>query len=251
MHELSVSSAIVDTAVKHAAGRKVTVVTVRIGHLRQLFAAQDARSMADLDDATLAEVMNLYEPEIVRDEDDDEAVTVNGESVTLDDLRERADDALRELPLCVEVRRVLRVDLSTGGPADFFTVEIDEDGSLAGPVRYHFQDWFDGADIRWAALAAVVGIVVFAVHSVRRPAAAIFDVRIFADRNFGMTYSFWDRLFGTADARADEPREYGLPGAALPPSFLRQLAHPFVQLAGATGPATPRVAPPARPEATS
>ena len=36
MHELSVSSAIVDTAVKHAAGRKVTVVTVRIGHLRQV-----------------------------------------------------------------------------------------------------------------------------------------------------------------------------------------------------------------------
>jgi sterol desaturase/sphingolipid hydroxylase (fatty acid hydroxylase superfamily) len=72
-----------------------------------------------------------------------------------------------------------------------------------------------------------------------------------ADRNFGMTYSFWDRLFGTADARADEPRAYGLPGAALPPSFLRQLAHPFVQLAGAGAPATPRVAPPARPEATS
>jgi hydrogenase nickel incorporation protein HypA/HybF len=36
MHELSVSSAIVDTAVKHAAGRKVSVVTVRIGHLRQV-----------------------------------------------------------------------------------------------------------------------------------------------------------------------------------------------------------------------
>ena len=36
MHELSVSSAIVDTVVKHAAGRPVTVVTVRIGHLRQV-----------------------------------------------------------------------------------------------------------------------------------------------------------------------------------------------------------------------
>ncbi len=36
MHELSVSSAIVDTAVKHAAGRTVTLVTVRIGHLRQV-----------------------------------------------------------------------------------------------------------------------------------------------------------------------------------------------------------------------
>ena len=36
MHELSVSSAIVDTAVRHAAGRRVTLVTVRIGHLRQV-----------------------------------------------------------------------------------------------------------------------------------------------------------------------------------------------------------------------
>jgi sterol desaturase/sphingolipid hydroxylase (fatty acid hydroxylase superfamily) len=72
------------------------------------------------------------------------------------------------------------------------------------------------------------------------------------DRNFGMTYSFWDRMFGTADARAEEPRAYGLPDAVLPPSFLRQLAHPFVQLAGATLPATPRVGvAPAPPEASS
>ncbi len=36
MHELSVSSAIVDTAVKHAAGRRVLLVSVRLGHLRQV-----------------------------------------------------------------------------------------------------------------------------------------------------------------------------------------------------------------------
>lgn len=30
------SSAIVDTAVKHAAGRRVTLVSVRLGHLRQI-----------------------------------------------------------------------------------------------------------------------------------------------------------------------------------------------------------------------
>ena len=35
MHELSVSSAVVDTALRHAAGRRVTVVTVRIGHPRE------------------------------------------------------------------------------------------------------------------------------------------------------------------------------------------------------------------------
>jgi hydrogenase nickel incorporation protein HypA/HybF len=36
MHELSVSSAIVETAERHAAGRKVTCVTVRLGKLRQV-----------------------------------------------------------------------------------------------------------------------------------------------------------------------------------------------------------------------
>lgn len=36
MHELSLSSAIVDTVVRHAAGRRVKVVTMRIGWLRQV-----------------------------------------------------------------------------------------------------------------------------------------------------------------------------------------------------------------------
>ena len=36
MHELSISSAIVDTALKHAAGRRVTSVTMTIGELRQV-----------------------------------------------------------------------------------------------------------------------------------------------------------------------------------------------------------------------
>jgi hydrogenase nickel incorporation protein HypA/HybF len=36
MHELSLSSAIVNTVVKHAAGRQVTLVNLRVGHLRQV-----------------------------------------------------------------------------------------------------------------------------------------------------------------------------------------------------------------------
>ena len=38
MHEFSIASAVVDTAVRHAAGRRVTVVTVRAGRLRQVVA---------------------------------------------------------------------------------------------------------------------------------------------------------------------------------------------------------------------
>ncbi len=36
MHELSLSSAIVNTVVKHAGGRPVTVVSLRVGRLRQV-----------------------------------------------------------------------------------------------------------------------------------------------------------------------------------------------------------------------
>jgi hydrogenase nickel incorporation protein HypA/HybF len=36
MHEMSIAGAVVDTAVKHAAGRSVTVVTLRAGALRQV-----------------------------------------------------------------------------------------------------------------------------------------------------------------------------------------------------------------------
>ena len=36
MHELSLSSAIINTAVKHAGGRRVTVVSLRVGRLRQV-----------------------------------------------------------------------------------------------------------------------------------------------------------------------------------------------------------------------
>lgn len=38
MHELSISQAIIDTAIRHANGRHVTVVDVRLGRLRQVVA---------------------------------------------------------------------------------------------------------------------------------------------------------------------------------------------------------------------
>jgi hydrogenase nickel incorporation protein HypA/HybF len=39
MHEMSIAGAVVDTAVKHAAGRRVTLVTLRAGALRQVVPA--------------------------------------------------------------------------------------------------------------------------------------------------------------------------------------------------------------------
>ena len=50
------------------------------------------------------------------------------------------------------------------------------------------------------------------------------------DTNFGSFFSFWDRLFGTANLRATRPAAYGVPGSPVPESFIRQLAYPFIAL---------------------
>lgn len=62
-----------------------------------------------------------------------------------DDEREEAQEALWELPLSVETVRTVKVLLSTGGPADGLTIELDTDGNVAS-VRYWFADWFDHAE---------------------------------------------------------------------------------------------------------
>jgi DHA2 family multidrug resistance protein len=48
------------------------------------------------------------------------------------------------------------------------------------------QDWFAAPDIRISAAMAVIGIGGFMWHSVRRGPDALFDLRIFKDRNFAM-----------------------------------------------------------------
>jgi sterol desaturase/sphingolipid hydroxylase (fatty acid hydroxylase superfamily) len=52
------------------------------------------------------------------------------------------------------------------------------------------------------------------------------------DRNFGMTFSMWDHLFGTAVGGAP-PRAFGLQGVSTPESFVRQLPLPLIELARA------------------
>ena len=53
--------------------------------------------------------------------------------------------------------------------------------------RGNQRDWFQSVDIRFGAACAFIGLVVFIAHSLRRPGEAIFDIRIFKDRNFGMS----------------------------------------------------------------
>lgn len=63
--------------------------------------------------------------------------------------RDNEDDytEIQEYPLALSKRVEIRLDLSTGGPADFLTYSVDpEDGSVER-ITYHFQDWFDGASL--------------------------------------------------------------------------------------------------------
>lgn len=58
---------------------------------------------------------------------------------------EEAAERISELPLGVSVKRVLRIDLSTGGPGDWLEADVDDDGTVDS-VTYHFNDWFDHAE---------------------------------------------------------------------------------------------------------
>lgn len=114
----------------------------RVGDFRALTDAADAASWTDvnvpalegLDIITSANVPGHYCQE------DREA------ELTIDDLNERAREAIYEYPLAVSTSRVWRIDLSTGGPADWLEV-IERDGEPE-VIRYHFADWFDHAEIR-------------------------------------------------------------------------------------------------------
>jgi hypothetical protein len=65
---------------------------------------------------------------------------------TAEDRAEDARTRIDELPLSVEIRRVIRVTFGTGGPEDYLEAEIDRDGDIIGPVRYVFRDWWDRAE---------------------------------------------------------------------------------------------------------
>lgn len=64
-----------------------------------------------------------------------------------EDAAEEARDEMWELPLSVEVVKTIKVLLSTGGPADGLTIELDTDGNVSS-VRYWFADWFDHAETK-------------------------------------------------------------------------------------------------------
>lgn len=54
------------------------------------------------------------------------------------------EDSIYEYALGVSTKKVIRIDLSTGGPGSFIEAEVDDNNDVV-EVFYYFQDWFDGA----------------------------------------------------------------------------------------------------------
>jgi hypothetical protein len=55
--------------------------------------------------------------------------------------------SLMEFPLGHSVEKVVKIEMSTGGPADFIMVWVDQDDNSINRIVYHYQDWFDGASV--------------------------------------------------------------------------------------------------------
>jgi hypothetical protein len=61
------------------------------------------------------------------------------------------DEALEEyinLPLSIDTFKTIKVLFSTGGPADWIEIRVDEEDGEVLDVEYHFQDWFDHAQVK-------------------------------------------------------------------------------------------------------
>ncbi len=57
-----------------------------------------------------------------------------------------AVEELNNLALEISSFKVIKILLSTGGPADWLEAKIDDDGELF-QLTYHYSDWFDHAEV--------------------------------------------------------------------------------------------------------
>ena len=119
MHELSVSSAILDTVLRHADGRRVTSVQLRVGHLRQV----------------VPESLDFYW-EIVTRDTPIEGARLEQESVPA---RLRCDSCERAWD--VELVPIFRcphcegagIEVLSGNELEVETIEVEEEAACTAP----------------------------------------------------------------------------------------------------------------------
>ncbi len=56
------------------------------------------------------------------------------------------ETSIDEFHLGFSKSTIIKIELSTGGPADFIEAYLDENGFVEKAI-YHYQDWFDGAEM--------------------------------------------------------------------------------------------------------
>lgn len=118
-------------------------------------------AVAEVDDFHLTDVEQevLALGEIDTTVEDDVVVDEDGKDSTFSEqwdlMAERAKDAITEMRddnslsetvLAVSTTVTMRVELSTGGPADYLTCDLDTSDRSIGGVTYHFANWFDHAE---------------------------------------------------------------------------------------------------------
>ena len=64
------------------------------------------------------------------------------------------EDTIYEYALGISIQKVMRIELSTGGPASFIEAYLDDENNV-DEVFYHFQDWFDGAKRKVSSHSAI------------------------------------------------------------------------------------------------
>ena len=63
-----------------------------------------------------------------------------------DEIKEDGLDEYSNFSLDTEQYKVIKITFSTGGPADWIEIQVDEENYI-NKVDYHFQDWFDHAQM--------------------------------------------------------------------------------------------------------
>ena len=64
------------------------------------------------------------------------------------------EDTIYEYALGISIQKVMRIELSTGGPASFIEAYLDDENNV-DEVFYHYQDWFDGAKRKVSSDSAI------------------------------------------------------------------------------------------------
>ena len=115
MHELSIAEAIVDVALRHAGGRSVTVVELKVGHLRQVVPSALEFAFELVTRGTVLEGAELHMEE----------VAAAGSCRTCE-----MDTPLPELPLCCRHCGGFDVEVTRGEELLVECLELREEESL-------------------------------------------------------------------------------------------------------------------------